>query len=251
MMEFGFLLKKIISFFVEPYGMVLSLLVVGFYYLFVSKYRFAKIFLTIGFLSMLLYSYQPFSNFLISHLENKYPKYDYKGEVKYIHVLGNGHNDDIEQPLSSRMGETSIMRDIEGIIIHLKTPNSKLIFTGFTGGSDISTAEMNTNFALALGVPKENIIFSNQPKDTHEEAIFTKSVVGEEAFILVTSASHMPRSMMLFQSLGLNPIAVPTNFYKEEFQGYMRVPSIRAFYISQIAMHEYIGILWAKMKASI
>ncbi|MBC8238704.1 MAG: YdcF family protein [Helicobacteraceae bacterium] len=250
-MEIGFFLKKTISYFVEPFGMVLALFVIGLYFLFTKSEGKAKVFLSFGFIIMFLYSYQPFSNFLVTNLENKYPKYDYKSDVKYIHVLGNGHSDDLSQPLSSRMGSTSLMRDIEGILIHLNTENSKLIFTGFAGSLDISTAQMNTDFAMALNVKIKDIIMNDRPKDTQEEAVFIKSILTNEPFVLVTSATHMPRAMMLFKSLGLNPIPAPTNFYKEKFEGYFRLPRIDYFRKSQIAMHEYIGILWSKLKASI
>lgn len=250
-MEIGFFLKKTISYFVEPFGMVLALFVIGLYFLFTKSEGKAKVFLSFGFIIMFLYSYQPFSNFLVTNLENKYPKYDYKSDVKYIHVLGNGHSDDLSQPLSSRMGSTSLMRDIEGILIHLNTENSKLIFTGFAGTLDISTAQMNTDFAMALNVKRKDIIMNDRPKDTQEEAVFIKSILTNEPFVLVTSATHMPRAMMLFKSLGLNPIPAPTNFYKEKFEGYFRLPRIDYFRKSQIAMHEYIGILWSKLKASI
>ena len=107
---------------------------------------------------------------------------------------------------------------------------------------------MNAQLAVALGIKRENIIIYGHPKDTREEALYTKTIVVEKPFILVTSATHMPRSMMLFKSLGLNPVAAPTNFYKDEFDGYFRLPTVDDFYKSQIAMHEYLGILWAKLR---
>ena len=250
-MEIGFFLKKSISYFIEPFGMVLALFVIGLYFLFTKSEGKAKVFLSFGFIIMFLYSYQPFSNFLVTKLENQYPKFDYKSDAKYIHVLGNGHSNDLSQPLSSRMGRTSLMRDIEGIIIHLNTEDSKLIFTGYSGDSDISTAQMNADLAMALNVKRKDIIINDRPKDTQEEAMFMKTILANEPFILVTSATHMPRAMMLFKSLGLHPIPAPTNFYKGKFEGYFRLPSIEFFHTSQIAMHEYIGILWSKLKASI
>jgi len=107
---------------------------------------------------------------------------------------------------------------------------------------------MNEKLAIALGVNEENIIISEKPKDTQEEAIFSKKIVGENPFVLVTSASHIPRSMALFKSLGLKPIAAPTAFYKGSFKGFFRLPTMGSFQVSQIAMHEYWGILWSKLK---
>lgn len=248
-MELGFMLKKFITFFIEPYGMVFSLFVLGLYALFIKKEKIAKIFLSLSFGFLFLFSYPPFANFLITKLENQYPKYDYKAQVKYIHVLGSGHNTDPSQPLSSQIGSASVKRDLEGILIHKSLKNSKIIFTGYEGNTNVATAIMNAKLAKALGVKEANLLVNPKPKDTKEEAVFTKSIVADEAFILVTSATHMPRSMMLFKSLGLNPIPAPTNFYKKEFSGAFKIPDIGSFQKSQIAMHEYWGILWNKLRS--
>lgn len=249
MNELGFLLKKTIAYFVEPFGVFIAIFTIGIYFLFTNKNRLSKLFLSLSFFVVLLYSYPPISNYLVSNLENQYPKYDYKNsDIKYIHVLGSGHNTDPDQPLSSQIGEASAKRDLEGILIHFNTDGSKLIFTGYEGSTNIATAKMNEKLALALGVKEENMIINPLPKDTKEEALFTKTIVGSEPFILVTSATHMPRSMMLFKSLGLNPIPAPTNFYKNEFNGYFKLPDIGSFSKSQIAMHEYIGMLWSKLR---
>jgi uncharacterized SAM-binding protein YcdF (DUF218 family) len=142
---------------------------------------------------------------------------------------------------------------LEGILIHKKIKNSKIIFTGYGGITDTPIAVMNARLAKALGVKEENLIVNGLPKDTKEEAVFTKSIVGDESFILVTSATHMPRAMLLFESLGLNPIPAPTDFYKKNFdttalKSYFMAPKVGSFYLSTIAMHEYIGILWGKIR---
>ena len=247
-MDFGFFLKKTIAYFVQPSGMVISLLLLGLLFLYLHKNKYAKISLSLSLSLFLLYAYPPFSNYLVTNLESKYPNYDYRSDVKYIHVLGSGHNTDTTQPLSSRIGGAGIKRNLEGMFIHLKTPNSKIIFTGFEGKSDTTTAKMNATFAITLGIKEENLILNGEAKDTREEALFTKSIIGDEPFILVTSATHMPRAMMLFESLGLHPIAAPTDFHKKKFDGYFKMPSVGSFFKSQIAMHEYMGMLWAKIR---
>lgn len=247
-MEFGFLLKKFVTFFVEPLGLVLALFVVGLYFLFVEKKGFAKLFLTLSFSFLFLFSYRPFSNILVQNLEDMYQKYEYKQEIKYIHVLGSGHNADESQPLSSNISSVGVKRVLEGVMIYKKSAGTKLIFTGYEGNTKISNAQMNANLALALGVSADDIIIGKEPKDTKEEALFAKSIVGGEPFALVTSATHMPRSMMLFESLGLHPIAAPTAFYKDEFDGYFEAPDITTLKNSQMAIHEYVGILWSTLK---
>ncbi len=246
-MDFGFIIKKTITFFVEPLGFVLTLFALGLYFLYTKKNRFAKISLSGSFLFLLLFSYPPFSNSLIKNLEERYEKYDYKHKIKYIHVLGGGHTTDKSQPISSKLSDASTKRVLEGIIIYKNTPGSKLIFTGYAGKTDISTAQMNANLALALGIPKEDMIVNGIPKDTKEEAEFSKTIVGKDKFVLVTSATHMARSIELFKTNGMNPIAAPTYFKKSDITYYE--PDTTSFENSRMAIHEYIGILWAKIRS--
>ncbi|MFA6137091.1 MAG: ElyC/SanA/YdcF family protein [Sulfurimonas sp.] len=247
-MEIGFFLKKFVSFFVEPYGMVLTLFVIDLSLLFMKKEGKAKGFLLAACGMLFLFSYQPFSNALAKNLEEQYPKYAYQQSVQYIHVLGNGHNVDPEQPLSSQISSAGIKRVLEGVLIHKQIEGSKLIFTGYEGDTNTSNAQMNASLAIALGVKPEDIIIGSQPKDTKEEALFTKSLAADEPFILVTSATHMPRAMKLFNSLGLHPIAAPSDFIKDEFKGFLVAPDMNSFCSSQRSVHEYVGILWSKIK---
>ena len=247
-MNLGFLLKKFVSFFVEPLGLVVTLLALGLYLLHVKRERFAKVILSSGLFLLLLFSYPPFANFLVRNLENQYPKFDYKEHVKYIHVLGNEHNTDPTQPISSQISSGGTKRVIEGVIIHKQMPNSKIIFTGYAGDTNTTNALMNAKLAHALGVAYKDMIINGKPVDTKEEALFAKTIIGDEPFVVVTSATHMPRAMMLFTSLGMHPIPAPTNYYKSEFRGYLREPSPFYFYVSSLAIHEYLGILWTKIR---
>lgn len=248
-MEFGFFLKKLITFFVEPFGMVFTLFIIGLFFLFIKKDTKARTFLLLAFGLLFLFSYPPFANYLIENLENQYPKYKYKEEVQYIHVLGNGHNTDITQPISSHVSDGGTKRVLEGVIIHRKIKDSIIIFTGYEGDTNTSNAQMNAALASAIGVEKNNMVVFGLPKDTKEEALFAKDLVGERPFVLVTSATHMPRAMKIFKNVGLNPIAAPTDFHKDEFSGYLRAPSASYFQLSKIAVHEYIGSLWEKIRA--
>jgi len=132
-MQIGFLLKKFITFFVEPLGLIVTLFVVGLYFLHVKKYRLAKTIFSLGIFLLLLFSYPPFANFLVQNLENQYPKFDYTQQVKYIHVLGSGHNTDHDQPISSQISSAGTKRVLEGVIIHKHMPHTKIIFTGYVG----------------------------------------------------------------------------------------------------------------------
>ncbi|MFT7860062.1 MAG: ElyC/SanA/YdcF family protein [Sulfurimonas sp.] len=248
-MSIGLLIKKFISFFFEPLGIVITLFLFGLYYWYSKKQERAEKLLLVSIFMLVLFSYPPFANFLIAPLEKSYPKYDYSQDVKYIHVLGNGYTTDPAQPISSQITNDGTKRVLEGIIIHNKSNDAKLIFTGFQGRTDVANAVMNAKLASALGVEQNSTIVNPKPEDTQEEAEFTKTIVGSEPFVLVTSASHMPRAMMLFESLGMHPIAAPTAFYKDEDVSFWRLPSAHALFVSTLSMHEYVGIFYAKIRA--
>lgn len=247
-MEFLFLAKKVITFLIEPLGLILTLTSIGLYFLYKSSYTKAKLFLSFSLLLLLLLSYPPFGNFLIQQLESQYSKYDYKDDdVDYIHVLGNGHYENNKWPLSSQISNTSLKRTIEGITIYKKLNNTniKLIFTGYSGFNNaIPNAEINASIARIADIGNQNIIINGEPKDTKEEVDFTKSIIGGNPFILVTSASHMPRAMKLFKDVRLNPIAAPTDFHGQDLQ-LLTAPNISSFEKSRIAIHEYLGIVWS------
>jgi len=242
----GFYLKKTIAFFIKPFGLLLLLIFLSLYFLRDNKPKKAKLFLSVTAFLFLLFSFPPFSNFLIDHLEEKYPKYNYDANISYIHVLGSGNSDDIAQPHSSLLNSSSIKRVVEGIIIHNKQPNTKLIFTGYEGSTTLSNAQANAQVAIDLGVNPKDIITSAKPKDTKEEALFCKTIVKNKPFVLVSSATHLPRAMELFHSVGLHPIPAPTDFNKKH-STYKYLPNLHSFNNTQLAIHEYLGLLWQKL----
>ena len=250
-MEVAFFLKKFVSFFLEPLGLVALAFGFGLVFLFFKRYNGAKIAVALGVSLLLLFAYPPFATWLIAPLESHYAKLtpnESHQNISYIHVLGNGHTTDKEQSISSQLSPAGVKRVLEGVLLHRALPHTKLIFTGYKGDTNTSNAQMNATLAMALGVKQENIITNAAPKDTQEEAAFAKELIGEQRFVLVTSASHMPRAMRLFQALGMQPMPAPTDFHKEEFLGYFRAPRAYYFHVSSVAAHEYLGLLWSKIR---
>jgi uncharacterized SAM-binding protein YcdF (DUF218 family) len=109
--------------------------------------------------------------------------------------------------------------------------------------------------ATILKIDRNDIILETSSQDTKDEALKIKKVVGSDRFVMVTSASHMPRAMALFQKQGMNPIPAPTDFWvKTSQQGihpgsfYPRADGLRKM---ERVMHEYLGLVWAKLRGQI
>lgn len=246
-----FLFKKIVSAFLLPLPIGLFLLFIAFYFLMRNSYKKAKIFLFLGLSWFVLLSFQPISNAIISPLENSYKALLEIPKVQYVLVLGSGHKTNKNLSITSQLGSTAVVRLNEGIRIYKKLDNAKLIVSGYKGFDKNYHSFMSKKLLLDLGVKKENIIKMDKPKDTRQEAIEAKKIIGTNPFILVTSASHMKRSMLLFEKLGLKPIAASTYHLAKEEKNFSSIFSSENLYKVKVAFHEYLGLIWAYLKGYI
>ena len=89
-----------------------------------------------------------------------------------------------------------------------RVPGLKVYCTG--GGCEYAAVPLLTD----LGVPREAIWFSEEPRNTEEESRLIKSQFATEKprILLVTSAWHMSRAKMLFDRAGFDVIPAPTDF---------------------------------------
>ncbi|MGR3176677.1 MAG: ElyC/SanA/YdcF family protein [Candidatus Anammoxibacter sp.] len=261
-----FIFKKIFSQFFFPVPLVIYILIVAAFLLwFTNKQKTGKILVSSGILLFLLFSYPGMSNALLRHLENQYDTPDihqlldisqkYEGKpINLIVVLGGGHTSDPDIPLTSQINRHSLVRLIEGIRIYREIPNSKLLLSGGSVFDPIPNAKIMADIATAIGVEEDDIIVELESKDTREQAIIIKYIVGSDPFILVTSASHMPRSMALFKKLGMNPIPAPTGHHvkaRQTFSPGLFSPNGQEITKAESAFYEYMGLAWAKLRGQI
>jgi len=248
-----FLLKKFISMFIMPLPLGVALIALALLFLYRNKLQKAKFTLSVSIIWFFLFSYPPFVNTLLYSIESNYPTlHQVPKEIKYIYVLGGGHNTDKMLPITSEVNEASVVRLNEGIRLYQQlNKNAKIIVSGHSGFyNNTSHALMQEELAIALGVQKEHIILRPKPRDTQEEAMAAKSLLGNEPFILVTSASHMVRAMKFFKQEGLAPIPAPTNHQASiKHLNYTKFFSSEALEKSRILFHEVLGMVWQKLKS--
>lgn len=251
-MEFTFLLKKIITMFIMPFPLGMILLILGLVLLFRGKLFKAKLALILSILWLFIISYSPFANALLYQYENKYPTlHTAPKNINHIYVLGNAHHTDASQPITSQVHETTSVRLNEAIRLYYQLEKKPtIIVSGYKGLFDpTSDAEMQKKLAIALGVKEERLHLEPLAKDTQEEAMAAKKYIGKAPFILVTSASHMPRAMQFFKHEGLTPIPAPTNHLAQiKYPHYTDFFDPNALRKTHLAWHEMLGLLWQKVK---
>ncbi len=257
-----FLLKKIVSPLFFPLPLCVLLLIFGLFLLwFTRRQRAGKIITTLGAALLVLLSYGPVPNFLLRRLEQQYPPLsttasveapldERLSNVRWIVVLGGGHTSDPKIPVAGNLSHSSLYRLVEGIELHRRIPGSRLVLSGSAIWRANSDAKAMALVAEALGIERQNIVLEEESNDTEDQAVFIKRVVGEDSFVLVTSAWHMPRAMGLFARQGMNPVPAPTDYRVIEGQLTPRdyYPNAGHLINTELAIYETLGRTWAKMR---
>ena len=234
----------------NPLSIGLIVSVIGLVALYLGRQRTAKIALTFAIIWIALFSYGPISDKLLKPLESRYPALiETPVGIDYILVLGNGHKTDASLPITTELDPTALIRLSEGIRHYNRLPGAKLVVSGYAGLFDPNThAAMQKKLAIALGVDPDDIVLFEDAKDTIEEAEHMKKLVGTKPFILVTTASHMLRAYKIFEARGMHPIAAPTDYHARGESEWLHMPRGDALRGSDIAFHEYYGLIWEWIK---
>lgn len=256
-----FFMKKLVSQFLYPLPFSSLILVVGLLLVLYSRHRkLGKSLSITGFILLFGFSFAPLADQLIYSLERPFtplftphrPAPQHAAEIQWIVVLAGGHGAASHLPATSQLSSTSLARVVEGVRLHRHLPHSQLVFSGGVVDEGVSSGAAMAAAARELGVEPQHIVVGPLARDTHREAVALRHILGATPFILVTSASHMRRSMALFRKVGLHPMASPGD-YKIRSAGAIRLhlnlffPQAGALSNSTSALHEYLGMLWSKL----
>jgi uncharacterized SAM-binding protein YcdF (DUF218 family) len=249
-LSFGFILKKALGTILMP----LPLIFITLFIIYVRLQRsMEKKALGIALGILFLLSYDPFADFLLSSVENRYkPMLHPPHSIRFVHVLGSSHHTRNDFPETSQLTSEAMVRITEGIRLWRALPEgSKLIVSGYKGiyADPITHAEHLAHMAHMLGVPYESIIKLPHAKDTAEEASAAKQIVGDAPLILVTSAYHMPRAVNTFTKTGIDVHPAPT-FFLTDTSHIRHTQILNAFslYKSTLFTYETIGSIWQRLK---
>lgn len=242
-----FFLKKFITYFVTPPGLFVSVLLLGLTFL---RKRVTPLLIATA---LLIYglSIEPVKDLIVSPLETPYPVPTLSQVREGGAYVVLGHSMHARAPDMYGQGV------LEGDALHRVTTAYRLyllapkpiIISGGTMRSAVSEADVSRRYLVNIGVPPHMVMAEGKSRDTRENALFTREICkakGIEKIILITSAVHMRRSVMLFGRHFDHILPYPTA-HKTSPKGY----SIHAFLPEaphmeaiSFAMKEYLGILF-------
>ncbi len=128
----------------------------------------------------------------------------------------------------------------------------KILLVGGTGrlvDRENRESKRAKDFLIQLGIPAADVLVEAESNNTHENAVRAFEILRKEGFrksILVTSASHMPRSMACFKKVGMNPTAYvvdATAGPRRAQIDYLFIPNSNALKNWNALVHEWVGYM--------
>jgi uncharacterized SAM-binding protein YcdF (DUF218 family) len=260
-----FLFKKAAATLVSPVPLCVDLLLAGIILLwFTRRQKAGRILVSAGVAGLSLFGSPFVSDWLVRPLEIRYRPLavtsgtrgnpgDPALRVKYIVVLAGGYVPNPRRPATAQLGDT-LSRVVEGVRLSRRLPGCRLVMSGGGPPGRVPESELMAEAAVSLGVNQQDILLESRSRDTGSEARLVGAMIGKQALILVTEASHMPRAMALFRKQGMNPIAAPASYLAPESREFFTadlLPSNAALDASQRAVYEYLALGWEWVRGEI
>ena len=247
-----FIAGKFLALLTQPLVWVVALLVAGLFLLH-RKPRASRRLLWTALAVLLLLGWMPLPDLLVRRLEAQYTEMapqdglsDYDGIILLGGALvsGNvwlGHT----QPLLNEAAE----RMTAALAILQRYPQMRIVFTGGEGllfGTGPNEAQRTRIFFDSMGVPDGRVVYESRSRNTHENAVLTAQLPGidiKQRWLLVTSASHMPRSIATFSKAGWNVTAYPVDFRTGPTTPLTDYSLAGGANRWELALHELVGLL--------
>ena len=202
-----FYLSKLFAPLLNPTNLLFIFLI--FFYLFnlKSKIKF-RFFLNIVLILLLLLSFFPLGNLGLKYLEKDYLIQDKIYQLDNIVVLAGSENitsAKIEEELSLNSNSERLIVSAK---LALDFPISKIYFLGGDGylvKNKINEVDIAKTFYSNIHFDLNRVIFIDNTRNTIENLkAFKKLDTLNQSNILITSAFHMKRSMLIAKDLDLN-----------------------------------------------
>jgi uncharacterized SAM-binding protein YcdF (DUF218 family) len=242
-----FAVTHIVGEFLRPISLLVLMTTVG---LLSLDRRFGRVLITLGALGLFALMILPVQEWTLTPLEDRFSRPLPPAHVDGIIVLGGA----IEAVISTERGIPSLNASAERmtdfVALARRYPDAKLVFTG-GDGTVMPGVQPEAYFARELfgelGLPPERVMYEDKSRTTFENAVFSHDLARPapgSVWLLITSASHMPRAVGVFRHVGWTIIPWPTG-YKTV---HAVLPSVTEPFSTRMedldtAVHEWAGLL--------
>lgn len=106
----------------------------------------------------------------------------------------------------------------DGIALYFAGVAPKLIMSGDNGTESYNEVRVMKQYAIAQGVPSEDIFCDHAGFSTYESMYRAKYVFGCQRIVVATQAYHLYRALWSAKSLGMQATGVPSDYHEYQKQ---------------------------------
>lgn len=218
-MDFLFL-SKLLPLFIYPLGLASILLLVSLFFG-LRRSRWTALPIVLALIILLTASNPHLSDRLVKSLEWQYLPASEIPNADAIVVLGGATRGISPPAIMADMNEHGD-RILYAAKLYQEGKAPLIVLSGGRidwYGNQESEADDMAEILQIMGIPSYALIKEPSSLNTYQNALYTKKILEEKGIkqvILITSAFHMPRSVLIFRRQKIDIIPAPTDFFITE-----------------------------------
>lgn len=247
-----FLVSKLTEFLFVPSNIIGIVAGLGILALLLRRRRFGSALLVVSLALLLLAGWTPVGLWALTALEDRFPPPTLPPNVAGIIMLGGA----VDAHISADRGSPALNDGAERLTatadLARRFPSARIFLSG--GGGDIGSAgplsesEVAKRVLVSLGLPATRIEMEERSRNTCENGSESRRSIDPrpgDIWLLVTSASQMPRAIACFRAAGFPVIPYPVDYRTRGGADLKMPPASIALGLSaaDLAAHEWIGLL--------
>ena len=245
---FLFIISKLVWLLVKPESWIVLALVLCILLAHLGRAAAARVCVWLTLLMVVVLGMFPFGDLLLARMESESPDTPKLVDIDGIIVLG-GSEQGMRNGLPNLNGANE--RLTEGVVLARAHPDVQLMSTGGSGRlrdamrTDAPESTVALAFFLRHGIARERIVIELNSRNTAENARNSYQLVQPEpgnTWVIVTSASHMPRAVRSFERAGWpDLVAWPVDFRARRFAEGIGWGLVGKLGRLETALKEYVG----------
>lgn len=247
----SFLLTKLIQSAFLPSNAIALVALLGLVALLLRRRRTGLGLLVTATVALVVAGWSPIGPALVMTLEDRFPVPALPPGITGVIMLGGAVDIHVSQDRNQIVVNDNAERIFAVAALARRYPQARLILSGGIAheshGSSLSEAEGARRMLVDLGVASERLELEDRSRTTFENAVESLAVAhpkAGETWLLVTSATHMPRAVASFRAAGFSIMPFPVDYRTRPADLRRPVASLaEGLVFSDAAAHEWLGLL--------
>ncbi len=248
-----FFISKVIEVFLIPSNLIALLGLVGLLAIMVARPRLGRACIVASILLLAICGWSPLGPAALMALENRFAQPVIDRPVTGIILLGGAVDTHISSDRSTLAMNEAGERLTATVDLSRRYPDARIFLSGgashiLGGNAKMTESQVAHDILVSLGVSSQRIEMEERSRNTCENGTESAASLRPkpgELWLLVTSASHMPRVVGCFRAAGFDVTPYPVDYRTRGAEDLKRRVDTIAVGLAEtdLAAHEWFGLL--------